>query len=205
MVSGISKNEPIVENVVTATQRFVVDSIALGKAVRLLIQSVDDPDREGLQDTPMRVLKALKEMTRGYHDDPALILSRTFNEECDEMIVVSGISFTSLCEHHMLPFTGTADVGYIPGKVVGLSKLARLVDCFAHRLQIQERMTAQIANAISQHLEPRGVAVVIKGTHACMSCRGVRKSGATMVTSAMHGIFKNNASARSEFLELCKQ
>lgn len=192
------------ETVATATQRAAVDQVELTKAVRLLIQSVDDPDREGLQDTPLRVVKALREMTRGYSDDPALILSKTFNEQCDEMIVVTGITFTSLCEHHMLPFTGTADVGYIPGKVVGLSKIARLVDCFAHRLQIQERLTAQIAKAILQHLEPRGVAVVINGTHACMSCRGVKKSGATMVTSAMHGIFKYNASARSEFLALCK-
>ena len=204
MVSGISKNEPIVEAVVTATQRFVVDQIALAKAVRLLIQSVDDPDREGLRDTPLRVVKALKEMTRGYDEDPATILSKTFNEECDEMIVVSGITFTSLCEHHLLPFTGTADVAYIPGKVVGLSKLARLVDCFAKRLQIQERMTAQIANAIIEYLNPKGVAVVIKGHHACMSCRGIKKSGAVMVTSSMHGVFKDNALARSEFLELCK-
>lgn len=204
MVSGTGENASVVETVATATQRTAVDQVELTKAVRLLIQSVDDPDREGLQDTPLRVIKALKEMTTGYNEDPALILSKTFNERCDDMIVVTGIAFTSLCEHHMLPFTGTANVGYIPGKVVGLSKIARLVDCFARRLQIQERMTAQIADAISQHLEAKGVAVVINGAHACMSCRGVKKAGATMVTSAMHGIFKDNTSARSEFLALCK-
>ena len=191
-------------SVVTAAQGRVVDQVALEDAVRLLLRSVDDPEREGLIETPRRVVKALWEMTRGYNDDPAVILSKTFNEPCDEMIVVSGIAFTSLCEHHLLPFTGTVDIGYIPGKVVGLSKLARLVDCFSRRLQIQERMTSQIADAIGEHLTPKGVAVVVRGRHACMSCRGVRKSEAVMVTSAMRGRLIEDASARAEFLALCR-
>ena len=137
-------------------------------------------------------------------EDPAKILSTTFNEPCDEMVMLTNIAFTSLCEHHLLPFTGTVDIGYIPGKVVGLSKLARLVDCFATRLQIQERLTAQIADSVEGYLEAQGVAVIVRGHHACMSCRGVRKSGATMVTSAMRGLLKNDSTARAEFLELIK-
>ena len=191
-------------SVVTGSQGLVVDQVALQNAVRLLLASVDDPDREGLQDTPGRVVRALLEMTRGQMEDPAKILSTTFNEPCDEMVMLTNIAFTSLCEHHLLPFTGTVDIGYIPGKVVGLSKLARLVDCFATRLQIQERLTAQIADSVEGYLEAQGVAVIVRGHHACMSCRGVRKSGATMVTSAMRGLLKNDSTARAEFLELIK-
>ena len=165
---------------------------------------MDDPDREGLRNTPGRVVRALYEMTRGQTESPEQILSTTFNEPCDEMVVLSGIAFTSLCEHHLLPFTGTVDVGYIPGKVVGLSKLARLVDCFARRLQIQERLTAQIADSLETCLEAQGVAVIVRGQHACMACRGVRKAGATMVTSAMRGFLKDNPTTRAEFLELIK-
>lgn len=190
--------------ITTTAQGKVVDQIALTAAVRLLIQSVDDADRPGLEDTPARVVKSLKEMTCGYLADPADILSKTFDEPCDEMVVVTNIAFTSLCEHHLLPFTGTADVGYIPGKVVGLSKVARLVDCFSRRLQIQERMTIQIADAIEKHLEAVGVAVVVRGKHACMACRGVRKAGATMITSAMRGALRDKPEARAEFLSLCR-
>jgi GTP cyclohydrolase IA len=204
MVRGLSQGKPELATFTTAAQGRIVDQVALEDAVRLLIQSVDDCDRDGLLDTPARVVKALREMTAGNQQDPAKILSRTFDEPCDEMIVVSGITYTSLCEHHMLPFTGTADIGYIPGKVVGLSKLARLVDCFATRLQIQERLTIQIADAIEEHLEPLGVAVVVRGRHACMACRGVRKAGATMVTSAMRGLLKDNPETRAEFLSLCR-
>lgn len=143
-------------------------------------------------------------MTRGQTENPEEILSTTFDEPCDEMVVLSGIAFTSLCEHHLLPFTGTVDIGYIPGKVVGLSKLARLVDCFARRLQIQERLTSQIAEKLEECLLAKGVAVIVRAQHACMACRGVRKAGATMVTSAMRGILKENATARAEFLELAK-
>lgn len=190
--------------VTTGTQVRVVDQIALENAIRLLLASVDDPSREGLQKTPGRVVRALYEMTRGQTECPEKILSTTFNEQCDEMVVLSGVSFTSLCEHHLLPFTGTVDIGYIPGKVVGLSKLARLVDCFARRLQIQERLTAQIAEAIERHLHAIGVGVIVRGEHACMSCRGVKKSGATMITSAMRGVLKDKPEARTEFLELIK-
>lgn len=172
--------------------------------VRLIEWCGEDPRRDGLLETPKRVVKAFREMTSGYADDPAVILSKTFDEKCDEMVVVSAISFTSLCEHHLLPFTGTVDIGYVPGKVVGLSKLARLVDCFSRRFQIQERLTAQIADAIDNALEAKGVAVVVRGQHACMSCRGVRKADATMVTSAMRGILIGDARARSEFLALCR-
>jgi GTP cyclohydrolase I len=191
-------------SVVTDSQGRVVDQIALENAVRLLLASVDDPDREGLLNTPGRVVRALYEMTRGQEESPKHILSTTFNEPCDEMVVLSGIGFTSLCEHHLLPFTGTVDVGYIPGKVVGLSKLARLVDCFARRLQIQERLTAQVADSLETHLDAQGVAVIVRGQHACMACRGVRKAGATMVTSAMRGVLKDNPTTRAEFLELIK-
>lgn len=171
--------------------------------VRNLLKYIgEDPDREGLVDTPKRVVKAFEEMTSGYAQNPKEILSKTFEQTYDEVIIVRGISFTSLCEHHLLPFTGTADVGYIPGLVVGLSKIPRLVDCFARRLQMQERLSRQIAEAIQLHLNAQGVAVVIRGSHSCMGCRGVRKPEAEMVTSVMLGMFKDNASARSEFLAL---
>ena len=175
------------------------------EAVATLLRFIgEDPSREGLADTPARVVKAWREMTAGYRDDPAEILSRTFEESSDELIILSGISFYSTCEHHLLPFYGTACVGYLPGKVVGISKLARLVNCFAQRLQIQERMTRQIADAIETHLEARGVGVVIRAHHLCMGCRGVRQQDADMITSAMHGKLRTDATSRSEFLRLCK-
>ena len=141
-------------------------------------------------------------MTSGYGDDPAEILARTFEESSDEMVVLRGISFHSTCEHHMLPFYGEASVGYLPGKVVGISKLARLVDCFARRLQIQERLTRQIAESVEEHLEARGVGVIIRAHHLCMGCRGVRQQTTEMVTSAMLGTLRNDAMARAEFLRL---
>src|SRR3954469_3518470 len=162
----------------------------------------EDTTRDGLIDTPARVVRAWREMTAGYSDDPAEILSRTFEESSDEMIVLRGISFYSVCEHHMLPFYGTAAVGYLPGKVVGISKLARLVDCFARRLQIQERLTRQIAESVEEHLEARGVGVIIRAHHLCMGCRGVRQQTTQMVTSAMLGTLRNDAMARAEFLRL---
>lgn len=174
-------------------------------AVRELIRWIgEDPDRPGLRDTPDRVVRALKEMTQGYSQSPAEILSRVFHEDFDEIVVVRGIAFTSLCEHHLLPFTGVADVGYLPGGkgIVGLSKIARLVDCFSRRLQVQERLTKEIAGAIEEHLEARGVGVVIQAHHSCMACRGVRKAGAEMVTSVMKGIFRDDRGARAELLEL---
>ena len=145
--------------------------------VTLLRWIGEDPDRDGLRETPTRVAKAWREMTSGYAEDPAEIRSRTFEESSDEMIVLRGIGFHSTCEHHLLPFYGEAAVGYLPGKVVGISKLARLVDCFGRRLQIQERMTRQIAEAIEEHLDARGVGVIIRAHHLCMGCRGVRPRG----------------------------
>jgi GTP cyclohydrolase I len=172
--------------------------------VRLLQHIGEDPTRNGLVDTPARVVSALTELTEGYHLNAADILATTFDEVCDEMVVVRDVPFTSLCEHHMLPFTGHVTVGYIPtegGGVVGLSKLARLVDVHARRLQIQERMTAAIANDINLHLAPLGVGVVVKATHSCMAVRGVRKAG-EMVTSSLLGVMREDPRARSEFLAL---
>src|SRR5207244_2895666 len=142
------------------------------------------------------------EMTAEYQQDPAQILSRTFEESHDEMIVLRGVSFHSLCEHHLLPFSGSAAIAYIPGKVVGVSKLARLVECYARRLQIQERMTQQIAQAVQEHLNPVGVGVVIKAKHLCMGCRGVYQPGAEMITSCMLGALREQPETRAELLSL---
>jgi GTP cyclohydrolase I len=179
------------------------DSVRDG--IRALIGMRADPDDPNLLDTPDRVLRAFLEMTSGYSEDPAEILARKFDvERADELIVVRHVQFTSLCEHHLLPFSGEAYVGYLPGdRVAGLSKLARLVDCFARRLQVQERMTKQIADALMEHLEARGAGVVIRAQHSCMGCRGVRKSTADMVTSAILGRLREDVSARTEFLSLC--
>ena len=175
-------------------------------AVRTLIAHIgEDPKREGLRDTPARVVRALVEMTEGYRQDPRAILARTFGDiPYDGMVVLDGIEFTSLCEHHMLAFTGTARVAYVPragGTVVGISKLARLVHCFARRLQVQERMTVQIADAIRDVLDPLGVGVVLKARHLCMSCRGVRAS-AEMTTSVLYGALRDEPAARAEFMGL---
>ncbi|HMA29877.1 MAG TPA: GTP cyclohydrolase I FolE [Thermoanaerobaculia bacterium] len=170
--------------------------------VALLRMIGEDPSRDGLLETPRRVVQALREMTGGYGEDPSEILSKTFEESSDELIVLRGIEFHSTCEHHLLPFYGTASVGYLPGKVVGISKLARLVHCFARRLQIQERLTRQIADAVSEHLEARGTAVVVKAHHLCMGCRGVKLPGTEMITSAMLGTLREDAVTRGEFLRL---
>ena len=172
-------------------------------AVRKLIQwAGDDPNREGLLDTPKRVIKAFEEFFSGYAIDPTDYLSRTFEETdgYDEMIVLRDIAFISHCEHHILPVVGKAHVSYLPDKrVVGISKLARVVEAFAKRLQIQERMTAQIANSIEDALQPRGIAVVIEAEHQCMTTRGVMKPGVSMVTSRMLGAFRDDAKTRLEF------
>jgi GTP cyclohydrolase I len=177
---------------------------AAEEAVGALLAFVgEDPGREGLQATPRRVCGALAEMTAGAGVDIAALLGATFGDVAyDEMIVVQDIEFVSLCEHHLLPFTGTATVGYVPrDRVVGISKLARLVDAFARRLQIQERMTSDIAGAIAEHLDPLGVGVVVRAEHSCMACRGVRKR-APLITSAMLGVFRDVGEARAEFLAL---
>jgi GTP cyclohydrolase I len=172
-------------------------------AVVSLLRSIgEDPARDGLIDTPGRVASALREMTSGYADDPAEILSRTFEESHDELIILRGIEFHSMCEHHLLPFYGSASIGYLPGHVVGISKLARLVHCFARRLQIQERLTRQIADAIQQHLGARGVAVIVKAHHFCMGSRGVKQPSTELVTSAMLGALREDAVTRAEFLRL---
>lgn len=160
----------------------------------------EDPTREGLKDTPRRVIKAMGEMTKGYHDDPELILSKVFTDKYDEMVVLKDIEFWSLCEHHMLPFHGRIGIGYIPnGKIVGISKLARLVKCYSRRLQVQERMTQEIAEAIQAHLQPLGVGVIAQATHLCMAMRGVEES-ANMVTSCLLGVMRKEG--RPEFLRL---
>ncbi len=174
------------------------------QAVRTLIRwAGDDPDREGLLDSPRRVARAWREYARGYEEDPATHLSRTFEEVggYDEIVVLRDIPFQSCCEHHMAAIQGTVHVGYLPrSRVVGISKLARVVDAYARRLQVQERLTAQIADTIDDVLKPRGVAVVVKATHACMSTRGVRKHGVSMVTSRMLGAFHEDPATRQEFL-----
>jgi GTP cyclohydrolase IA len=166
----------------------------------------ENPDREGLKETPKRVVKSWAELYAGYHQKPSEILSKVFEDgACDEVVLLKNIAFSSMCEHHMLPFIGNAHIAYLPaGKVVGLSKLARLTDCFSRRLQIQEKMTAQIADSIEEHLKPKGTAVIIEAHHQCMSCRGVGKQNTVMVTSAMRGVFRENISARNEVLALIK-
>jgi GTP cyclohydrolase IA len=182
----------------------IIDRVCAESAVEYLLEYIGvDRTKSGIIETPRRVVDALLEMTAGYKEDPELILSKTFEDDCDEIIILRNIPFNSLCEHHLLPFSGSVDVGYLPGKVVGLSKLARLVDCFARRLQMQERMTRQIADSIMQYLSAQGAAVVVRASHACMACRGVKKSGAEMVTSRMIGVFRDKPEARAEFLALC--
>ena len=171
----------------------------------LLAYTGDDPAREGLIDTPKRVIKAYDEYFAGYNEDPVEVLSRTFEqvEGYDEMVIVKGIRVESHCEHHMVPIIGVAHVGYIPNKkVVGISKLARMVDLFGKRLQTQETMTAQIADTIEKVLNPKGVAVVIDAAHMCMTTRGIHKTETSTVTSRMLGTFRKNANTRAEFMNL---
>jgi GTP cyclohydrolase I len=175
-------------------------------AVRtLLLWAGEDPDREGLVDTPRRVATAYKDWFSGYQEDPVKYLRRTFEEVegYDELIVLRDITFESHCEHHMAPIIGHAHVGYLPrNKVVGISKLARVVEAFARRFQVQEKMTAQIARCIEDVLAPKGVGVVIEASHQCMTTRGIHKSGVTMVTSQMLGAFRKDARTRAEFLQM---
>jgi GTP cyclohydrolase I len=176
-------------------------------AIRKILQEIgEDPDRQGLKDTPKRIEKMYKELTRGYEQTATgLINDAMFDVDYDEMVVVTNINFYSLCEHHMLPFFGVAHVGYIPnGKVVGLSKIPRIVDMYARRLQVQERMTAQIANVLQEHLDPDGVGVIVEGYHMCMSMRGVEKEKAKMITSTLLGSYKEDPKTRTEFLELIR-
>jgi GTP cyclohydrolase IA len=195
------------EERIAKTGALVHDEDYVKAGIRALLRLMgEDPNREGLVKTPERVLKAYRDLT-SRPGNPAELLSVQFGDEpADEMIVVGPISFTSICEHHLLPFTGSAWVAYIPtdSKVVGLSKLARLVDHFAKRPQVQERLTRQVVNAIGEHLSPEGAACVVRATHACLSLRGASKVGSLMTTSALTGILKHDAKARAEFMEFSR-
>ncbi len=173
--------------------------------IQIILREIgEDPGREGLRDTPLRVEKALGDLTRGYQEDPREVIGKgLFEAECDEMVVVKDIELYSLCEHHMLPFFGKAHVAYIPDKtIVGLSKIARVVDIFARRLQVQERMTVQIAEAFEDVLKPKGVAVLIEAAHLCMMMRGVQKQNSVTVTSCVRGRFRSDDRTRSEFMRI---
>ena len=181
-----------------------VDSIEIQKSVSNILQAVgENPDREGLKHTPERVARMYTELLSGYSSDPNKVVNDAiFEVKYDEMVIVRDVEFYSLCEHHMLPFMGRVHVAYIPdGKVLGLSKIPRLVDIFARRLQVQERMTREIADVIRDLLHPQGVGVVVEALHLCMMMRGVQKHNARMTTSAMHGAFRANLATRQEFLE----
>lgn len=173
----------------------------------LLIAVGENPDREGLQETPARVARAYQEIFAGLYEDPTEVLSKTFSEDHSEMVMVRDIQFYSTCEHHLVPFFGTAHIGYIPGKdgkVTGLSKLARLVDGMAKRPQVQERLTTQVADALMERLDPAGVIVVIEAEHLCMAMRGIRKPGANTITSAVRGVLESSAATRAEAFNLIR-
>jgi GTP cyclohydrolase I len=171
-------------------------------AVREILLAVgEDPDREGLRETPDRVARMYAELFSGLHKDPRQLLKKTFTEKYDEMVIVRDIGFDSMCEHHLLPFVGKAHVAYIPnGKIVGLSKLARVVEVLSRRPQVQERMTEQVADLVMEALDARGAGVILEATHTCMTTRGVRKPNSVMTTSAMRGVFLTNRSTRDEFM-----
>ncbi|WP_240375601.1 GTP cyclohydrolase I FolE [Bacillus piscicola] len=181
------------------------DHEKIEKAVRLILEAVgEDPDREGLQDTPKRVARMYEEVFAGLNEDPTHHLQTVFGEDHEELVLVRDIPFYSMCEHHLVPFYGKAHIGYIPkgGKVTGLSKLARTVDAVAKRPQLQERITSTIANSIVETLEPHGVIVVIEAEHMCMTMRGIKKPGSETVTSAVRGVFEKDSAARAEVLSL---
>ena len=173
-------------------------------AVREILLAVgEDPEREGLKDTPRRVAKMYAELFQGLTKDPSMHLSTAFTERYDELVVLRDIPFNSMCEHHLMPFEGKAHVAYLPdGQVVGISKLARVVDDFAHRPQVQERLTSQIADLLMERLQAKGVAVVLSATHACMTCRGIKKAGSVMITSAVRGLCRSDARTRGEVMTL---
>ena len=182
----------------------IIDLDKAEQAVRHLLEALgENTDREGLADTPRRVARMYRELFAGVGTDPSIHLQRVFTEQYDEVVLLRDIDFHSLCEHHLLPFHGKAHVAYLPnGRVVGLSKLARTVDAFARRPQVQERMTCQIADALMRHLDAKGAVVVVEAEHMCMKMRGVQKPNGVMVTSAVRGVFKENAAARSEVMSL---
>ena len=185
----------------------MVDEAAIGRAVSAIIVALgENPQREGLLDTPRRVAEMYRELCSGLSEDPVAELTISFEEGHREMVILKDIPFYSLCEHHLLPFFGVAHIGYIPkeGRVVGISKLARVVDILAQRLQLQERMTTQIADTLVQALNPSGVAVVVEAEHLCLTMRGIKKPGSNVVTSANRGLFRENPSTRAEFVALLR-
>jgi GTP cyclohydrolase I len=183
-----------------------IDIERIEKAVREILLAVgEDVDREGLKRTPQRVARMYAELLAGMHEDPKEHLQSVFTESYDEIVLLRGIPFYSICEHHLMPFIGSAHVAYLPsGGILGVSKLARIVDCFARRLQTQERLTGQIADFIMNSLKPQGVAVVLEASHSCMTIRGIKKPGSVMVTSALRGIFRRDPKSRSEVLGLMR-
>ncbi len=181
-----------------------IDQEKIAAGVRMILEAIgEDPERDGLRDTAPRVARMYAEVFQGLHQDPRDFLTALFDEEHDEMVLVKDIPFFSMCEHHLLPFHGKAHVAYLPsGKVLGLSKIARVVEAFAQRPQVQERLTSQIADLLMEKLDAYGVAVVMEATHTCMTMRGVKKSGSSAITSAMRGTFKTDQATRSEFMSL---
>jgi GTP cyclohydrolase I len=185
-------------------QKKKIDEARIEKAVREILSAVgEDLNRDGLKDTPARVARMYGELLAGMHDDPNTHISRVFNENYDEIVLLRDIPFYSICEHHLMPFIGSAHVAYLPsGKILGVSKLARIVDCFARRLQTQERLTYQIADCLMSNLKPLGVAVVLEASHSCMTIRGIKKPGSVMVTSAVRGLFRKDPRSRNEIMSL---
>jgi len=184
-----------------------VDTERIKKAVAEILLAVgEDIGREGISETPERVARMYAELLSGMHEDPKQYIRRVFTENYDEIVLLRDIPFYSICEHHLMPFIGLAHVAYLPaGAVLGVSKLARIVDCFARRLQVQERLTDQIADFIMDGLKPRGVAVVLEASHSCMTIRGIKKAGSVMVTSSLRGIFKRDPKSRSEVMSLMRK
>lgn len=199
-------NDTLASGATPPEERYI-DKNRIEAAVREILAAVgEDTNRDGLQETPARVARMYAEMFGGLHLEPGRHLHKVFEEEYDEMVLVRDISFHSMCEHHLLPFIGTAHVGYIPkGKVTGLSKLARVVDEVSRRPQVQERMTQTVANLIEERLDSAAVAVIVKAEHSCMSIRGIRKPGSMTVTSSMRGSFRNDAASRAELMSLINQ
>jgi GTP cyclohydrolase IA len=199
-----SKDSPRPRRPAVSANGTTIDQERIRAAIRELLLAVgEDPDREGLQETPDRVARMYAELLSGLHHDPRALLQKTFTQKYDEMVVVKDIHFASLCEHHLLPFIGKAHIGYLPsGKIVGLSKLGRVVEALARRPQVQERMTEELADLLMEQLHARGVGVVLEATHTCMTIRGVRKEGSMCTTSAMRGTFRTNQPTRAEFMAL---
>ncbi|MHC5760378.1 GTP cyclohydrolase I FolE [Nostoc sp.] len=202
----LTSADQVLSSLATGQQQTVTEAEMMQAVRTLLIGLGEDPDREGLKDTPKRVMKALQFLTKGYHESlDELLNGAVFTENANEMVLVRDIDIFSSCEHHILPIIGRAHVAYIPnGKVIGLSKIARICEMYARRLQVQERLTVQIADALQGLLKPQGVAVVIEATHMCMVMRGVQKPGSWTVTSAMRGVFAKDVRTREEFMNLIR-